>query len=79
MAKKTVTFAVRMDPEDRDAIRRLAAESGLSQSELVTRRVLGRGSDALEARIARLEGWAAPVPLQVPEPVNDETYGREQR
>ena len=52
---KTAVLSVRVAPADRDAIAALAVELGISQSELIVRRVLGRTNDAIEARFAETE------------------------
>jgi hypothetical protein len=56
--RKSVVFSVRMAPDDRAEIIRLASEAGISQSELIVRRVLGRGADRLETRVRELEELA---------------------
>lgn len=53
--QKTAVLSVRMTLEDRDAIIALARRLGVSQGDLVTRKVLGKVSDVLEVRIARIE------------------------
>ena len=56
---KTAVLSVRITPADRDAIAALALKLGVTQSELVSRKVLGKMSDALEVRIARTEARVA--------------------
>ncbi len=56
---KTAMLSVRITPADRDAIAALALELGITQSDLVSRKVLGKMSDALEVRIARAEARVA--------------------
>jgi hypothetical protein len=64
MAEKSATLAIRIAPEDRDAIARLASKAGMSQSDFIVARALGRPmknvggqiSD-LERRLEQLEGW----------------------
>jgi uncharacterized protein (DUF1778 family) len=51
-------LSVRIRREDRDAIARLAIAAGISQGELIVRKVLGYTEDVLERRISRLEARA---------------------
>ena len=52
---KSAVLSVRISPADRDAIATLAVELGISQSETIVRKVLGRTDDAIEARFAETE------------------------
>jgi hypothetical protein len=56
---KSAVFSVRVTPRDLAAIRALADEAGLSQSEFVVRRLLGRDGSPLERRVVRLEARLA--------------------
>lgn len=53
--QKTAVFSIRVTPSDRDAIAALATRLGVTQSDLVTRKVLGKVADALEVRMTRTE------------------------
>jgi uncharacterized protein (DUF1778 family) len=56
--RKDAVLSVRISPQDRDAIARLATAAGISQGDLIVRKVLGVTEDVLERRIARLEARA---------------------
>ncbi len=56
---KQAMFSIRISEADRDAIAALAIELGVTQSTLVTRKVLGRMTDALEVRLLRAEARVA--------------------
>ena len=56
---RTAVFSMRISPEDRDAIAKMASELGITPRALVIRKVLGRMPVQLENRVARVEARIA--------------------